>query len=212
MAYIYKIQNKINNKIYVGKTTSSLRQRFLEHVRKSKVEVERPLYRAFNKYGIENFNITLIEECSIKNLTDKEIFWIDYFNSYSNGYNATLGGEGSILYDYQLIASKYKELQNQKETAGFFNCDRKTVQKACKENGVYILSNIESAMKTHSRKVKMYSLDRKFIRSFNSLREAFNYIKEIGLSTGSFNSGANHISEVCKGKRKTAYKHIWEYE
>ena len=64
MSYIYKITNDINNKIYIGKTDFSIEKRFKEHCRdacKTRNE-QRPLYAAMQKYGIDHFNITLIEE------------------------------------------------------------------------------------------------------------------------------------------------------
>ncbi len=66
MAYVYVITNNINNKQYVGKTNFSLQKRFQEHIRDSKQQNKehRPLYNAFNKYGIENFSIDVLEECS----------------------------------------------------------------------------------------------------------------------------------------------------
>ena len=63
----------------------------------------RPLYNAFNKYGIEHFSIHLIEECDENILGEREKYWIKYYNSKENGYNATLGGDGSTLYDYDEI-------------------------------------------------------------------------------------------------------------
>lgn len=74
MAYIYKIYNDINNKIYVGKTLSSIEKRFQVHIQDSKKEYckNRPLYKAFNKYGIEHFHIELLEECSEKEVNQKE--------------------------------------------------------------------------------------------------------------------------------------------
>ena len=59
MAYIYKITNDINGKIYIGKTYNSIEKRFKEHCKdrlKRKCE-QRPLYSAMNKYGIEHFYI-----------------------------------------------------------------------------------------------------------------------------------------------------------
>lgn len=76
MAFIYGIKNKINNKLYIGKTTYSLDKRFKEHKRDSTRNSKevRPLYRAFRKYGIENFEIFQIEECNIEALSDREIY------------------------------------------------------------------------------------------------------------------------------------------
>ena len=58
MAYIYKITNDINNKIYIGKTEFSIEKRFHEHCRDAFKErnEKRPLYAATFKYG---YNATL---------------------------------------------------------------------------------------------------------------------------------------------------------
>lgn len=92
---IYKIENKVNGKIYIGQSVDVYR-RLKKHI----WEIESNnsvLYRAFKKYGIENFTYELIEECDIKELDDKEIFYIQKYNSYigeenSNGYNLNTGG------------------------------------------------------------------------------------------------------------------------
>ena len=52
------------------------------------------------KHGTENFEIELIEEISIDKLSEREMYWIEKYNSYHNGYNATKGGDGKQLYDY----------------------------------------------------------------------------------------------------------------
>lgn len=94
--FIYKITNDINNKIYIGKTLSNIQKRFQEHKKDSeKISLSnRPLYNAMRKYGIEHFSIEIVEEPDINILNDREIYWINYYNSYVNGYNATIGGDG----------------------------------------------------------------------------------------------------------------------
>lgn len=76
MAYIYKITNTINNKLYIGKTVNTIEKRFNQHKNESKTErsKKRPLYRAINKYGIENFEIEIIEECNYDILNEREIY------------------------------------------------------------------------------------------------------------------------------------------
>ena len=76
MAYIYKITNLINNKIYIGKTNRTIEERFKEHCNEYKKErsEKRPLYNAMNKYGIENFKIEQIEECSLEESSDRESY------------------------------------------------------------------------------------------------------------------------------------------
>ena len=157
MPYIYKITNKINNKIYIGKTShSSIEERFKEHIRDSrKTRYEkRPLYDAMNKYGVENFSIEQIEQ--VKNdeiASEREQFWIEKLRTYigfsdCNGYNATLGGDSKRYYNYTEIAKKYLELKSEKEVCEYFSCDLKVVRKACAENG------IEIALKTNSKKIR----------------------------------------------------------
>ena len=72
MPYIYKIVNNLNQKIYIGKTNRSIEERFKEHIRKANQNIDRPLYRAIRKYGIENFTINQIEECSLEQVEECE--------------------------------------------------------------------------------------------------------------------------------------------
>ena len=105
MPYIYKIINDINGKIYIGKTAFTIERRWKEHCQDAKrsSKEHRPLYSAINKYGIENFHIEIVEECTLEELDEKERFWIESYNSFSNGYNATIGGDGKPYANYELI-------------------------------------------------------------------------------------------------------------
>ena len=82
---IYKITNTINGKVYIGKTTYTKEKRFKEHISDSiKPNMKhRPLYRAFNKYGIENFTIEEIDQAKDdKEACQLEQKWILFYNSY----------------------------------------------------------------------------------------------------------------------------------
>ena len=70
-----------------------------------------------NKYGQDNFYIELIEEVPIEQLSEKEQYWINYFNSFHFGYNATRGGDGKILYNYQDIVNGFLSGKLVKELA-----------------------------------------------------------------------------------------------
>jgi len=93
---VYKIVNKNNGKIYVGKTTKSLVERFSSHVKNAKKKVNRYLYDSMNHHGYDTFEIFEIEQCvSEVELNEREKFWIKKLNSlYPNGYNMTDGGDG----------------------------------------------------------------------------------------------------------------------
>lgn len=61
-----------------------------------------------NKYGVENFSLTVLKECSIEELSKYEMYYIDKLNTYHYGYNATKGGDGKFLFDYDKIVELYK--------------------------------------------------------------------------------------------------------
>ena len=131
MGFIYKITNKVNGKAYVGKTIYTVEQRFKEHLRESKHEwvMARPLYRAMNKYGTENFIVEMLEEVADRTLLDeRERYWIAYYDTVRHGYNATLGGDGRLGVDRKMICDKYLAGDmNMKELAAELGCCQRTV-------------------------------------------------------------------------------------
>lgn len=91
MIGIYKITNNINGKIYIGQS-NNIQRRFSEHQNRGATS-RIPVDIAIQRYGKENFNFEIIEECSIEQLNQKETYWITYFNSIENGYNCSVGGD-----------------------------------------------------------------------------------------------------------------------
>lgn len=97
MIGIYKIVNKINNKIYIGQSINVV-DRWKQHQYKSlnskELAYNSAIHQAMRKYGIENFVFEIIEECSIDELDEKERYWISKLNTLSpNGYNILEGGQ-----------------------------------------------------------------------------------------------------------------------
>jgi group I intron endonuclease len=133
MAYIYQITNLLNQKKYIGQTINP-RRRFSQH---STVCSGMPISLAIIKYGVENFSFEIIEETDCPN--EREIFWIDFFNTYEgSGYNATRGGEGAVKLDYQKIAKDYAVLKSVTKTAEANGCDRHSVSSALKALGIEV--------------------------------------------------------------------------
>lgn len=96
---IYKIVNQVNGKVYIGQTTKSIEKRFQGHVARANGGYKGKLYPAMRKYGIDNFKIELVETCiSIEQLNEREIYWINYYNSIDDGYNIALGGETNPMF------------------------------------------------------------------------------------------------------------------
>lgn len=217
MAYIYKILNSVDDRIYVGNTTRSIDIRFAEHIKTSRRDRVRnfPLYVAMNSYGADKFHFELIEEVADTIASEREAYWIGYFDSFRNGYNGTFGGLGRPIVDYDcdgdLICQIYQECSNIKETAQKTGYDIATVKKTLLRRNIAILTSDEYLTKTYGIPVIMYSNVNSCLLQFESANAAARYIHEIGSSIDSIGSSAGHILSVCRGKRKTAFGYLWKY-
>ena len=198
MAYIYKIINDINDKVYVGKTILSIDARFNQHIKDSlRLRNEkRPLYNAMNKYGVSHFFIEPIEECSVEELNDKEQYWINYYDSFKNGYNATKGGDGIFTIDYDLVVNTYLEYRSIIQTARILKIDRGWASKILHEKG------IETPIS--ASKIKSVA---KIDKLTNEILEIYPSVKVAEEANGN----SRHIADVCNGKRKTAKGYKWKY-
>lgn len=199
MAYIYQIRNNINGKIYIGKTESSIEKRFQEHCRDSRKEnINRPLYAAMRKYGVEHFCISLLEETD--NPEERERYWIELLGTFKNGYNATMGGDGKKYLDYDLIISLYEEIKNQNEVARILKIDQATVRRVVHQANIKVLSQKEAMIQLAKKVAKLDPKTNEIIQVYSSIQEAERE-----------NGNTKHISSVCKGKRKTCAGYKWQY-
>lgn len=151
-----------------------------------------------NKYGSEHFHIKLIEETN--NPEERERYWIQYYDSYHNGYNATLGGDGKCwleLPEEQIICDYKDNNFSICSLADKYHCDKDTIKKILKNNNI----KIRSTCFYRKKKVKM--IDKKtgqVLKIYESIQAA-----EIEHPTG------HNISRACNGKRKSAGGYCWEY-
>lgn len=205
MSYIYKITNDINNKIYIGKTNRTIKERFREHCKASERDryEKRPLYSAMNKYGIEHFYIEEIEQCDLSLAEEREKYWIEYYNSFKNGYNATLGGDGKAYINRDLVIGTYNKVQNQAKVAEILGIHKKTISNILKENNIQIKKSQEVAKENFSKSVAMLDKDTlEIIKTFNSIKDAERFLNITYRS---------HIAKVCDGQRKTFKGYKWKW-
>lgn len=145
--FIYKITNRVNGKVYIGQTRFTVEHRFKQHVKNYNVEHRtQPLYMAFAKYGVENFQVETLEECSVDKLDEREIFWIAKYDSFKHGYNATLGGTKGCKYfwtdnQYEEIRSMYLSGFTSQKIAEQFGVSAYTIIGILKSMGVKIKGN-----------------------------------------------------------------------
>lgn len=208
MNYIYKIVNKSNGKIYIGKTTYTIACRWNQHVSaatsdKEKDEYNYLLHRAIRKYGINNFIIEVVEEVEDESkLSLREIYWITYYNSCvleenSNGYNMTYGGEGASKINKQKIYQLWKDglgsLEITKQT-GHHQISIKNILKTFDEYS----KEIDFARNTGNT-VFQYNENGKLIGSYPSISYA---ARQVGVDPST-------INKCCHGQKQSAAGYFW---
>jgi group I intron endonuclease len=110
MAFIYKVTNKLNGKMYIGKSKYNVSTYYGSGLR---------ITYAIKKYGKENFEKSILEECLDIESSCKEIQWITKFNSTDPaiGYNISKGGDGGAHY-WNTLAEEERRLHNKKISEG----------------------------------------------------------------------------------------------
>ena len=210
MAYIYKITNLVNGKIYIGQTSMPLDERFRHHVHEAFTQKSnRPLYKAMRKYGKDNFIINCVEEVLLEDLNSKETYYISYYKSYAPlgfGYNATLGGEGNRTVDYQLVYRLWDQGLSIAEICKVINVDRYCIRYILKQHIGY--SEKEARRRgniyQHSlRKKKVYQYDTNgnFINEFNSVDTAAAFLS----------CSVKNLQAALTCQSRTACGYQWSY-
>lgn len=97
MTGIYKITCIPTNQVYIGQS-ASIKKRWVAHktALKHKIHGNYKLQEAYNLYGKDNFVFEILEQCSARQLNDKEKEYVKKYNSFLEGFNLTEGGEGGL--------------------------------------------------------------------------------------------------------------------
>lgn len=177
--FIYKITNKINNKIYIGQSIRPIEQRFKRHINDAiKNKLDTHFARAIRKYGKDNFICEEIDKADNQNeLTLKEQYWIRYYNSVEKGYN---------------------------ETDAISKCGGNTYKSKTKDELLEISSKIRKTkigeLNPNSKRIKCYNIITNEELFFNTTKECQEYFNE---------KHHRFITTRVLNQTKSLYKRMW---
>ena len=220
---IYKITNKVNGKVYIGQSID-IERRWKTHLLNAKNEVQNVLlYQAFQKYGIENFDFSIIEEIPEEKLNEREQYWIRYYNSYigftnHNGYNMTLGADGSRgvnclskeVEQYDFDGNFIQNFLSVGEAAKKLNIDHSLISACCNKRrkstgGFQFIYKGEEPPGPYVSKAK------KRIGLYNSEGELLQIYDSILDASNAFGCSRAAISNNLCHKTSTTLHGIWKY-
>lgn len=181
---IYKIENKINHKLYIGKHITN--NEFDNYMGSGKI-----VSRAIKKHGINSFSKKIIEYSSAELLNERETYWIKYYNSITPfGYNLTCGGDGGdTLSNHPNKIIIGQKISSSNKGRKFSKEHKKKLSEAKKD---FIPWNIGIK---HSQKSK----EKMSIAKIGKKRTEESKLKQSLTNTGS------HRSEQTKEKMKLAW-------
>lgn len=205
MGYIYLATNNINGKQYVGQTKYDIKTRWIQHKCEAKRLIPNVYFvRALHKYGIENFSVQELEQCDDNKLSEREKYYIDLYDTYKNGYNSTLGGEGSHKFETQDILNLWNEGLAVSEIAKKLNCTTQTVSTNLHINGITI-------SETRSRGQSKLSNSKKITLQYDSTGNLVNIYDSVINAAIAMELGENAIRAACNGRAITVKGYYWRH-
>lgn len=220
---VYKAENLINKKVYIG-YTNNFKRRIAEH-KACYDSDDCYFHRALKHYGNDNFEWTIIDKNLTKEVANqKEKYYIEKFNSFyksenSNGYNMTKGGDGGCFWNSKPILlfdddfNIIKKFDTSFECGKFLNTRGSSVRSACNRFGKcrgyivrfekdYLEKGLFIPKKTCRKKILRFSLDGEYIDEFPSIINA-------SISLGISRTG---IISCLTGTYKFAGGYMWRYK
>lgn len=196
MIGIYKITNP-KGKIYIGKSTN-LEKRKKTYSLPSQIKSQPRIYNSLLKYGWKNHIFEIQEECSLEELNDKEIYWINIFNCVKEGLNLKQGGEGGNHHPKTILKMKNTKLNKKQPWA----IPQATAMGKANKGKIRTKSFKNNIRLNNSKPVIQYDKQGNFIKEWECGYDASQYL----------NKPNSAISECCCRKRKSAYGYIWKFK
>lgn len=234
---IYCIENIVNGKKYIGQSRD-IKHRFSTHKMNlnKNIHANVHLQSAWNMYGAESFKFYIIEECTASDLDDKEIYYIQIYNSMQDGYNLNAGGQG--IPEYKHTPEEIEKMIQIQNPEPVYQCDLDlniikewpSASMAAKQLGfssrhIKNCCNKQQKVKTVHGYIFVFkkdwdNLDRDYYLNNNrdypipilqidksgKIVKRWNSMYDIEKS---LHIDCGEISVVCSGKRNTSHNFFW---
>lgn len=224
---IYKITCLITNLIYIG-YSKNLKSRG-NNYKSNKIKTQKLIKKSIEEYEWENHKFEIIEYCEIEKLREREIYWINFYNTFNKGLNSNKGGGGPLTHTEKtkLKISKKSKLNKGKRINSHWKGKKKS-HEICEKNrankGKRAKSHRKGKNITDSHKLKIskskkgkpifsnrkcilqYDKNNNLIKEHDSIELAAKYINKNPTAIN------NALLKIKKGIKATSFGYIWKYK
>lgn len=243
IAGIYYIKNLINNKIYIGKS-HYIKARLNQHKKsltnpiRNKKQTNRFLYNSVQKYGWDNFETGILEVISIVNenyFYDRELYWMDYYNSYDMRFGYNLRRDSStkcfVHDETKTLQSETRQGENNSNYNHRWSDDQKKkmsirMKDSRKDEKIYGIEYKKKVSENTKKRWQNVELKQQMAKNVSLAREKkykflqydknMTLIKEWGTIREILEVNPNYkwqnIYAVCNGYKPSIYGYIWKKE
>lgn len=236
---IYCIENKVNNKKYIG-LSHNIENRWKSHIRalNCNKHINSYLQSSWNKYGENSFDFYIIEQCADNVIKERERYYISLYNTLNReyGYNQTSGGDGVKDLDFNCVEkisiseTLYPVVQLDKMgnlVGEYRNCRVAAKAIKAKTENIRNCCNKRYGCKTIGGFIWMYKFDYeqnacdvnyykpqkcgKPVNQYTIDGKFITMFRDAREAERQTGCSYKHISSVCTGKRKTCGGYIWRF-
>lgn len=240
---IYCIFNKVNHKRYIGQSTD-IYLRWSQHksslTKKSYSGDNHHLTYAWHKYGEDNFELFVVEQCKKSELDTFETFWINYYDSTNpyKGYNKTKGGrfdykitypkKDKVLYmnkcgvnyqghvlsedDVKQIIKLFDNKESNTSIAKKFNVSKSLIASIRKHKSwTYLTDGLNLGHSDYYNTHKFTDGHAKSVDMYTLNGDFIKTFSSISDVTKEYNISQTGVSGVCKGKNISAKGYVFRY-
>ena len=246
---IYKVINNINGKVYIGQT--SMEKGFNDRYQCKGIGAERiysrhknlkengfdynpHLLNAFEKYGVNNFTVLEIFDIAFSKseLDLKEQIYISLYDSFKNGYNRNLGGNGNkgsiakkgedspcskMVIQLDLNGNYIKTWGSLSDASNELNIGRPDICSVCKNKKksaggyIWVLKEDYDENKKYTYTNEIGQYNKRKVVQLSKNNEIIKIWDCISDAQKELKIGSGKITAVCKGQRKTTGGYKWKY-